>query len=232
MSFHENLAWLFQPKADQALKALHAGRQLEHILPEVEALYGVPQNAEHHPEICTGIHTELCLKMAETIGASDVAKFAVLVHDLGKALTPKDELPKHVDHEHRGLVPVKAVCDRLSAPTSFVKVALAVCESHLHAHRAFEMRSKSMLKFVDGLALKKDSAFAEDFLKACEADKRGRLGKEDRPYRQGAFLREVVKELNGLPDFISEEQNTREWQDWHNARLAAVRRARARFADA
>lgn len=229
MTFTSQLHWLSKPNAAEHLKAMRASGELAKLLPEVDALYDVPQNAEHHPEICTGIHTELCLEMAQQLGASETAAFAVLVHDLGKALTPKHELPKHIDHEHRGLAPVKAVCERLHVPAYTAKVALAVCEFHLHAHRAFEMRSKSMLHFLDKLQLQEDAVFAEDFLQACEADKRGRLGKQDRPYLQGAFIREVLKELHGVPAHVEFGQATREWQDWHNGRLAAVRRARQRI---
>jgi tRNA nucleotidyltransferase (CCA-adding enzyme) len=227
MTLITNLAWLHSQGAAAALRDLRASGQLAATLPEVDALYGVPQNPDHHPEICTGIHTEMCLEMAERLNATPAAKFAVLVHDLGKALTPKHELPKHVDHETRGLPPVAAVCERMGVPEAWRVLALAVCEYHLDAHRALEMRSQSVLRLVERAGLHTDAQYAEDFLTACEADKRGRLGKEDNPYHQGQFLRRVLSATERLPALSVEQKPSREWQDRHAARLNVVREARS-----
>lgn len=195
--------------------------------PEVDALYGVPQNPEHHPEVDTGIHTEMALQMAELLGASTRAKFAVLTHDLGKALTPVNELPKHVDHEIRGLDPVATLCDRHQVPLDWKNLALLVCEFHLHAHRAFEMRSTSVVKFLQNSGLdKEDTRFFEDFVVACEADKRGRLGKEEKPYHQGAFLREAYRALVAHPYSDGETMYTPGGIKTYEARLTGVRKAR------
>lgn len=203
----------------------HASGKLAALLPEVECLFGVPQRAEHHPEVDTGIHVAMCLDMAERLGANEAARFAVLLHDLGKGRTPVDELPMHVDHEKRGLEPTAALCDRLAVPEYWRKLALLVCEYHLHAHRAFEMRSKSMLKLLNETGLEFDRVLLEDFLVACEADKRGRLGKTEGDYPQGQYMREAAQALQGIPMAPGTLIEGRESQELHRARLVAVHNA-------
>jgi tRNA nucleotidyltransferase (CCA-adding enzyme) len=200
----------------------HANGELALLLPEVNALFGTPQRAEHHPEIDTGVHIAMCLGMARRLNASVAARFAVLVHDLGKALTPLDELPMHVDHEKRGLPPVNALCDRLAVPEYWRELALLVCEYHLHAHRAFEMRSKSMLKLLSDTGLETDPVLLGDFLLACEADKRGRLGKTEGGYPQGNYMRQAAQALQGLYLAPGTPVIGRAAQDLHSARLHAV----------
>jgi tRNA nucleotidyltransferase (CCA-adding enzyme) len=220
------LSWLDEAAPGEALAGLRASGWLAGHLPEVDALYGVPQSPEHHPEVDTGIHIELCLMMAERLGASARARFAVLMHDLGKALTPKDELPKHIDHETRGLVPVAAVCERLGVPVDWRDLALLMCELHLHAHRALEMRSSSVVKFMQSAGFdQSEDAFFEDFVVACEADKLGRTGKEGQPYPQGQFLRVARRDLVALPysigtDMYSLPGGVRVYEE----RLQAVKR--------
>lgn len=223
---------LASPEPGNLLQAWHAQGKLAQLMPEVDALFGVPQRAEHHPEVDTGVHTAMCLDMAQRLNASPAARFAVLVHDLGKALTPKAELPMHVDHEKRGLPPVKALCDRFSVPAEWRKLALLVCEYHLHAHRAFEMRSKSMLKLLNETGLEFDLALLEDFVVACEADKRGRLGKTEAAYPQGAYMRQAGLALQGIPMTPGTPLIDRETQDLHGARLSAVRKAGEPFRQA
>ncbi len=223
---------LASPEPGKLLQRWHAEGKLAPSMPEVDALFGVPQRAEHHPEVDTGVHTAMCLDMAHRLSASPAARFAVLVHDLGKALTPKDELPMHVDHEKRGLPPVKALCDRFAVPQDWRKLALLVCEYHLHAHRAFEMRSKSMLKLLNETGLEFDLALLEDFVTACEADKRGRLGKTEAAYPQGAYMRQAGLALQGIPMAPGTPILDRETQDLHGARLFAVRKAGEPFRQA
>ena len=223
------LELLMDPRPGDRLAQWRANGQLAAFLPEVDALYGVEQNPDHHPEICTGIHTQMCLDVASLLNGTPAARFAVLTHDLGKALTPKAELPKHVDHELRGLVPVEAVCARLGVPDDWRRVALLVCEHHLNAHRAFEMRSKSMLKLLNETGLESDHTLLEDFLVACEADKRGRLGKESKPYDQGLYIRAAAQSLQAIPMQPGTLVMNRETQDLHRARLEAVRNAGAPF---
>ncbi len=221
------LQWLDAPAPHRTLAALRASGELARLLPEVEALYGVPQNPQHHPEVDTGVHTELCLQMAELLEAAPRARFAVLTHDLGKALTPSTEWPKHVDHEVRGLEPVRAVCERLAVPADWQTLALLVCEYHLHAHRAFEMRSTSVVKFLQQTRLDAElHGLFDDFVVACEADKRGRTGKEANPYAQGAFLRAAMVELRARPYPPGADMYAAEGVKVYAERLLAVRRAR------
>ena len=129
--------------------------------------------------------------------------FACLTHDLGKALSPKDTLPKHHGHEEAGLPPVRALCARLRVPTEMRRDAEVVCEHHLGAHRLFEMRSGSVMDLLEATTNQlRSPAALEVFVRACEADKRGRLGLEERPYPQADHLRAVfaaVKSVSAAP---------------------------------
>lgn len=212
----------------EVLTQLHETGELETRLPELARLFGVPQNAEHHPEVCTGRHTQMCLEMAARLKASPRVRFAVMTHDLGKGLTPPSEWPRHIDHEIRGLEPVRHLCDRLQVPEDHRKLALLVCQWHLHAHQAFIMTSRSVLRFLDESGLAGDCSFLlEDFLLACESDKRGRLGREEHPYFQAPFLKAVAKGLeNAGPDPAAGNRDCAQWQKWHHQRLSIVRAAR------
>lgn len=161
---------------------------LKALLPEVDILFGVPQTAEYHPEIDTGVHVLMCLEQAAARTEDSAVRFAVLLHDLGKGTTPKADWPSHIAHEQRGVKLVKRVCKRLKAPNRHRDLALAVCEYHLLCHRALELRGKTVLKLLRATgALRQPSRF-EGFLLACEADSRGRKGLEQRPYPQAEYL--------------------------------------------
>jgi len=159
------------------------------LLPEVDALFGVPQRAEHHPEVDSGIHTLMVLQQAARLSPRTEVRFAALLHDLGKATTPEAELPRHIAHESRGLPLVKQVCTRLKAPNRHRDLALRVCELHLLCHRAQELRGKTLLKLLRGTGALRQPQEFEWFLQTCEADARGRLGLENRPYPQADYLR-------------------------------------------
>ena len=164
---------------------------LARVLPELEALFGVPQPEAHHPEIDSGVHTLMSLQQAVKLTDARDVRFAVLLHDLGKGTTPKEELPRHIAHEFRGIKLVKAACKRLKAPNQYRDLALKACEYHLHSHRAMELRGKTLLKLLQATdGLRRPDRF-EAFLLACEADARGRLGKEDEPYPQADYLRQA-----------------------------------------
>ncbi|MEI2456986.1 multifunctional CCA addition/repair protein [Lysobacter firmicutimachus] len=176
-----------QPSA--FVRTLHQAGALGAVLPEVEALYGVPQRPEYHPEVDTGVHTEMVMDMAARLApGDDVIGFAALTHDLGKALTPAERLPRHHNHEHAGLEPLAQLCARLKIPTEHRLLAEAVCREHLNVHRLAELRPRSVYELIarcDGL---RNPKRIEQMSLACEADKRGRLGLEDQPYPQGAAL--------------------------------------------
>ncbi|RLA44533.1 MAG: multifunctional CCA addition/repair protein [Gammaproteobacteria bacterium] len=168
------------------------------LLPELEALFGVPQTAKHHPEIDTGVHTLMALQQAVVLSGSTDVRFAVLIHDLGKGTTPKAEWPRHIAHEHRGIKLVDAVCQRLKAPNQFRDLARKVCQYHTHCHRALELRGKTILKLLTATdALRRPERF-ETFLLACEADARGRLGFEQRDYPQADYLRRALSITQGV----------------------------------
>lgn len=171
------------------LRTLRDCGALAVVLPEVDALYGVPQRAEYHPEIDTGIHTELVCDMAARIAPDDdLVGFAALTHDLGKALTPHDELPKHILHEQRGLDPLRVLCARLKVPTAHRDLALSACREHLNVHRLFELRSGTIHDlFARNDAFRQPQRIAL-LAKVCEADKRGRGGMSESDYPQAAEL--------------------------------------------
>jgi len=161
---------------------------LEVVLPEIHALFGVPQPALFHPEIDTGRHTLMVVDQAARLDGSLAVRFASLVHDLGKALTPKEQWPSHRGHEKRGLAPIEAVCRRLAVPNDCRELALLVGEFHLHAHRAFELKPVTVLKLFRRLDVFRRPERLGEFLVACKADLRGRLGRENDPYLQAGFL--------------------------------------------
>ncbi len=174
------------------LRTLHDANALVAVLPEVDALYGVPQRAEFHPEVDTGAHIELVCDMAATLApGDDLIGFAALAHDLGKALTPEGELPRHVQHEQRGIAPVLALCERLRVPTEHRELAVIACREHLNVHRIAELKPATVHELIvrcDGF--RKPARIAQ-LATVCEADARGRAGLGDSPYPQADTLRRL-----------------------------------------
>ena len=161
------------------------------IYPEIDALFGVPQPKQWHPEIDTGLHVMMVLDQAEALSDALEVRFAALVHDLGKGTTPKVRLPSHVGHETRGCKLIRSLAERLPVPKACRDLGLLVSEYHTHVHRALELRPKTLLKVLERTdAFRKPQRF-EQFLVACEADARGRAGLEDRDYPQADFFRGV-----------------------------------------
>lgn len=162
---------------------------LERIFPEIDALFGVPQPKRWHPEIDTGLHVMMVLDQAEKLSPDGAIRFAALVHDLGKAATPKARLPSHAGHEKRSLGLIRELATRLPVPKAWRELGLIVAEFHTHCHKAFELRPETILKVLERTdAFRRPERF-EAFLVTCEADARGRLGLEDRDYGQAAYLR-------------------------------------------
>ena len=174
------------------LRTLRDCDALAQVLPEVDALYGVPQRADYHPEVDTGLHQELVSDMAARLAPGDaVSGFAALTHDLGKALTPQDVLPKHIGHEHAGLEPMRALCERLKVPTGHRELAVMACREHLNVHRLFELRDSTVLELLARCdAFRKPERIAQLVL-VCEADKRGRASMADSDYPQGPELQRL-----------------------------------------
>ena len=185
---------------------LHEIGALSYVLPEIENLFGVPQSPEHHPEIDSGIHTMMVLREAAKMKLSNEAKFAALLHDVGKGLTEKSQLPRHIGHEVAGVPLVENICNRLRIPKKYLLLAHAVCEKHLNVHRAEELSDKTILKLFEDKRLKNNF---EEFVLVCKADKLGRLGLNNKPYPQAQHLINVHKayqsELKGnLKEKIAE----------------------------
>lgn len=174
------------------LQTLRQANALAAVLPEVDALYGVPQRAEYHPEVDTGIHQELVSDMAATLAPGDsVIGFAALTHDLGKALTPESKWPRHIGHEQAGLKPLEVLCDRLKAPNAHRELARVACREHLNVHRTLELRDATVHDLLARCdAFRKPERIAALVL-VCEADRRGRLGFEDVDYPQAAELKRL-----------------------------------------
>lgn len=174
------------------LRTLHDCGALAVVLPEVEALYGVPQRAEYHPEVDTGVHVELVCDMAARLApGDDLIGFAALVHDLGKALTPEDVLPRHIGHEQGGVEPVRAVSERLKVPTGHRQLAVTCCREHLNVHRFDELRASTAVKLIERCDGFRKPERIDQLATVCEADKRGRAGLQDEPYPQGELLRKA-----------------------------------------
>ena len=166
-------------------------RQCEvlHLLfPEIDALFGVPQNPLHHPEVDTGIHVMMALQQSADLELDIETRFAVLTHDLGKATTPQDILPGHHGHEKRGKKIIKRFCKRWKVPRLHTELALITAEFHTHVHRAFELKPATILKLFKQVdAFRKPQRFRQ-MLEACLADSRGRSGFESKDYPQQPYL--------------------------------------------
>ncbi len=165
---------------------------LARIMPELDQLFGVPQRAEYHSEIDTGVHTLLSLEQACRLSDDLAVRFATLVHDLGKGTTPEDVLPRHIGHEQRGVPLIRNLCQRLAVPRDIRELAVAVSEYHLHCHRAFELTGKTLVKLFSALDSWRRPERFENFLLCCEADSRGRSGLEAREYPQPDYLRQAL----------------------------------------
>ena len=180
---------LGEPAPQAWLRVLHDCGALARIFPELEALYGVPQPPQWHPEIDTGLHIELVLQVAAGLTADPRIRFAALMHDLGKGTTPRSILPRHIGHEQRGIPLVRAIAERLRVPADYRELAELASLWHGHAHRVVELRPRTILKMLEGCdAFRRPQRF-RDLLVACEADFRGRGGLSHRPYPQAELLR-------------------------------------------
>lgn len=166
---------------------------LARIFPELDALFGIPQPAQHHPEIDTGVHVLMVLQQASLLSDKATIRFAALMHDLGKALTPAEKWPSHHGHETLGINTLKTLCQRLRVPNNYQKLALQVMQYHTHCHRVFDLRSDTVCDMLASIGAYKAENQFDDFLLSCEADARGRLGLEDKPYPQADYLRAAQK---------------------------------------
>lgn len=179
---------LGEARPDVYLQVLRDCGALRVVFPEVDALFGVPQPAQWHPEVDTGVHLLLCLQRAAALDAPVTVRFAILAHDLGKGVTPREQWPKHIMHEARGLPLIEQLCARLKVPGAHRELALITSKEHGNVHRALELRPETVLKLLEGTdAFRRPQRFAEMLL-ACQCDSQGRTGFEQRPYPQRDYL--------------------------------------------
>ncbi|OCH13250.1 multifunctional CCA tRNA nucleotidyl transferase/2'3'-cyclic phosphodiesterase/2'nucleotidase/phosphatase [Aliivibrio sp. 1S165] len=156
------------------------------VLPELDALFGVPQPKKWHPEIDTGIHTLMVTQQAALLSQDLPTRFAAQVHDLGKGVTPESEWPSHKMHCHTGIKLIKKLCARVKVPNEYRDLALLVCEHHTNIHRALELRAQTFIKILDKMDVWRKPERLEPILLCCQADHAGRLGLESEPYPQKA----------------------------------------------
>jgi tRNA nucleotidyltransferase (CCA-adding enzyme) len=169
------------------------------VFPEIDALFGVPQPEQWHPEIDCGVHALMVVEQAALLSDAVDVRFAALVHDFGKATTPKHKLPNHPGHERRSVRLIKTLAGRMPIPTPCRELALAAAEFHGHCHKAFDLRPSTILKVLERTdAFRRPERF-DKFLLVCKADARGRTGFENRPYPQAEYLRGALRVAAAVP---------------------------------
>ena len=184
---------LMEAKPSRMFEVLRACGALQKILPELDRLWGVPQPPQHHPEIDTGVHVMMVIDYAAKQNFNLPIRFAALMHDLGKGTTPVDVLPRHIGHEIRSVDLLKEVSKRLRVPNDCKELAHIVAKFHGKLHQASKMRADTLLEFLMELdAIRQPARFA-DFLKACEADSRGRTGLENCALPEAELLEKALQ---------------------------------------
>jgi tRNA nucleotidyltransferase (CCA-adding enzyme) len=184
---------LMEARPSRMFEVLRACGALRCLLPEVDRLWGVPQPADHHPEVDTGVHLMMVLDMAARLDASLPVRFACLGHDLGKGTTPPDVLPRHLGHEQRSVTLVRGVCERLRVPVACRELAEVVAREHGNVHRSGEFNAAAVMRLLERCdAIRRPDRF-EQLLLACECDARGRLGLEDSAYPQRPRLARALR---------------------------------------
>ena len=183
---------LMEAQPSRMFEVLRGCGALAVLLPEVARLWGVPQRADYHPEVDTGVHLMMVLDMAARLQAPLTVRFACLAHDLGKGTTPADVLPRHIDHETRSAELLKDVAERLRVPADCRETADVVAREHGHIHRSADLSAAALVRLLERCdAIRKPERFAEVLL-ACECDARGRLGFEESAYPQRPRLLAVL----------------------------------------
>jgi tRNA nucleotidyltransferase (CCA-adding enzyme) len=219
---------LMEDRPSRMFEVLRNCGALKKILPELDALWGVPQRADYHPEVDTGIHVMMVVDMAARLGATLPARFAALTHDLGKGVTPADMLPRHSGHEQQSVKLLGPLCERLRVPTDCRDVALLVARFHGDIGRVNEMRATTIVKVLESCdAIRRPERF-EQILLACEADYRGRTGHEERDFAAA----QAWRKLHGAVRNIDAAGIAKKCEDSagiaaaiQNARIAAVKEA-------
>jgi tRNA nucleotidyltransferase (CCA-adding enzyme) len=180
---------LMEDHPSRMFEVLRQCGALQRLLPELDRLWGVPQRAEYHPEVDTGVHVMMVLDMAAHLGASLAVRYACLGHDLGKGTTPPDVLPRHIGHEERSARLLKGVNERLRVPNDCKELADVVAREHGHIHQCLGFGAAALVRLLERVDAFRKPARLADILLACESDARGRLGLQSRPYPQAERLR-------------------------------------------
>jgi len=184
---------LMEQRPSLMIEALRACGALARLLPELDALFGVPQPAEHHPEVDTGLHMLLVIDYASARGFPLAVRFAALVHDLGKGGTPPEQWPRHIGHESRGVKLIERVCERLRAPNECRELAVLAARHHGEIHKVEELKASTIVKLLEKTdAFRRPDRF-ELLLDACASDFHGRTGFETRPYAPAPRLRAALE---------------------------------------
>jgi tRNA nucleotidyltransferase (CCA-adding enzyme) len=219
---------LMEARPSLMFEALRACGALARVLPEVDALFGVPQPASHHPEIDTGLHTMLCLDYAAARAFPLTVRFAVMSHDLGKGLTPKEEWPSHHGHEERGVALLRELSPRLRVPTECHDLALLDTQYHGDIHRAEELRAATLVKLLERAdAFRRPNRFQE-LLDACASDFHGRPGYESLPYKPRDIFLSALAAASAVDAGAiarSQSEPTKIPAAVHQARVSAVKQA-------
>lgn len=189
---------LMEARPSRMFEVLRACGALARVLPELDALWGVPQPEKHHPEIDTGIHVMMVIDHAAWQGYDLPVRCAALMHDLGKGATPPEAWPKHHGHEGLGVELVEQVCKRLKIPNDCRDLALMTAHEHGNVARAFELRADTIVRLLERCdSFRKPARFAAMLL-ASECDHRGRAGFEDKPFPQRPYLEQALKLAAGV----------------------------------
>ncbi|GLD75805.1 multifunctional CCA addition/repair protein [Shewanella xiamenensis] len=186
------------PNPEIFFQVLRQCGALKILFPEIDALFGIPQPEKWHPEIDTGLHTLMVLTQATLLTQDKAVRFAALVHDLGKALSPKEHWPKHHGHGQKGLPIIKKLCERLRVPNEYRDLALLVSDQHQNVHQAFELRAETIVKVFDKADFWRKPERLNQLLLACIADMRGRTGFEHQAYPQSDYLNACFLAANNV----------------------------------
>ncbi len=211
------------------IETLRACDALSIILPELDKLFGVPQPAQWHPEIDSGIHTLMVLDQATKLSDTVDVRLAALLHDLGKGVTPEAEWPSHRHHDVRGADIIEVVAARLRIPKRLRDLSVLTARYHLRVHEALNLKPATLVKLMQALDVIRKPERYEHFLLACEADSRGRLGLEDRPLPELAFLREaadVFRKVDSAAIAANTENKAEIPEALRLARITAIRQWR------
>ena len=193
--WHELFLTLQEKNPEIFFKTLRECGALQVIFPELDQLFGVPNPIKWHHEVDTGIHTLLVLQAACRLSESPEVRFAALLHDVGKGVTPKHLWPRHMGHEKAGIPLIKALCKRYRVPKNYTDLALLAGRYHGLCAKAFQLKPTTLVKCLKKIDVFRKPERFEQFLIACEANFRGRPGYEDQPYPQSDFLRQLAKAI-------------------------------------